>query len=87
MTGEDKARAVHVDWRRGIALDTTDKDAIVHAICRYLRALKDCEFCPEWEADPNYGQVSRGCYQLAEEVMNICQTGHPHRKGQTPEVE
>lgn len=78
---DDIAKAVRGDWRKGIALDISDKDAIVHAICSYLRDLKPCKNCPEWTEDPDYGPVAPGCYVLAEEVMNICQTGHPHRHG------
>ena len=63
-------------------INTADHDAIVHAICPYLRNLEDCKGCPEWLDDERHGQVQRGCYALAEEVMNICQTGHPHRKGE-----
>lgn len=87
MTPKEKARAVRGDWRQRIALDIKDKDAIVHAICPYLRDLKDCKFCPEWTTDHPFktGEpLKSGCYMVAEEAMNICQTGHPHRHGKQP---
>lgn len=63
-------------------IDITDQTAIVHAICPYLRRrLDDCKKCPEWEEFGRLGKAQRACYSLAQEVMNICQTGHPHRKG------
>lgn len=52
----------------------------VHAICRYLRGRPDspCELCPATFTEPNYGQCVRGCFALAEEVLNIAAYGHPH---------
>lgn len=61
-------------------VDLSDKDAVVHAICPYLHNFKDCKKCPEWETDEKHGPWKRGCYHMAEEVINICQTGNPWRK-------
>ena len=67
------------DWRHG-ALDITDRDAVVHEICTHLRRDREpCLRCPEWE-DSHRGRCQRGCYALAEELMNIARTGHPQRK-------
>ena len=65
---------------RGMELDITDRDAVVHEICTHLRRDREpCLRCPEWE-DSHRGRCQRGCYALAEELMNIARTGHPQRK-------
>lgn len=75
MTNEEVNRA----WRIGLPLNIGDKNSIIHAMCPYLRNFRPCKNCPEWEEDERHGKIKRGCYGVAEEVMNICQTGHPHR--------
>jgi hypothetical protein len=53
----------------------------VWAICPYTagRDLKDCALCPPVEYDDDHGMVSRGCYRLAVELINIVETGHARR--------
>jgi len=60
-------------------LDIKNQDEVVHAVCPYLR-LGDCKGCAEVEQHPRWGPITMACYAMAQEVMNICQTGHPHRK-------
>ena len=67
-------------WRRDGVIDVADRDKLIWAICPYLRDLEPCRGCPEWENDPDHGLFMRGCRGLAREVLNICQTGHPHRR-------
>lgn len=54
----------------------------VWAICPYTagRNLKDCDLCPPFEYEDGHGLVSRCCYRLAVELINIVETGHAHRK-------
>lgn len=78
----DPARERRMAWRNGNSISIDDHSSIVHAICPYLRDFKPCEECPKWQTDEKYGKVTKGCYVLANEVMNICQTGHPHRHGE-----
>ena len=67
------------DWRHR-ALAITDRDVVVHKICTHLRRGREpCLRCPEWE-DSHRGRCQRGCYTLAEELMNIARTGRPQRK-------
>lgn len=73
-----KAKAHY--WRRDGAIDPADQDKLVWAICPYLRNMKDCRGCPEWEDDPDHGPVKRMCRGIAQEVVNICQTGDPWRR-------
>lgn len=49
-------------------------------ICPYLHNLNDCKKCPAWEKDKHYGKVKNMCRGLAEEVLNIAQTGNEFRK-------
>lgn len=57
-------------------------DELIWRICPYVRGNGDdkCDRCPRWEQHKRFGQVQRGCRALAEEVVNICQTGNPWRK-------
>lgn len=56
--------------------------ATVHAVCKYVtgRDLESCRKCPPWEIDPKHGFFRRGCYGLAQEVVNIAQTGDAWRR-------
>ena len=59
----------------------------VHAVCEYLRLSRDpkhwdCKRCPAWAPSP-YGRVTRMCYRLAKEVINIAKHGHPRGKKAT----
>ena len=63
---------------------TTEPDPeLVWQICPYIDGKEGdgvCKKCPPketWMGRPN---CTRGCYLLAKEVVNIVQTGHPHRK-------
>lgn len=47
------------------------RHARVHVACMYMRNLEDCKQCPEWEEHPTYGRVQRGCYSLANELVEI----------------
>ena len=47
---------------------------MVWEVCPYLRLHEDdprCRQCPQWEDDPGYGKVQRGCYGLAEEACRV----------------
>lgn len=48
---------------------------MVWEICPYTRSsTKDddrCHHCPQWEDDPDYGKVQRGCYGMAAEACRI----------------
>ena len=48
---------------------------MVWEICPYTRSTtRDedrCHHCPQWENDPNYGAVRRGCYGMAAEACRI----------------
>ena len=61
-------------------VDPSNRDAVIHVICPYLRNYEKCRECPEWEIDEVHGPLKQGCYFAAQEVMNICQTGNPWRK-------
>lgn len=52
----------------------------VWSVCKYIegRNLEPCRRCAPWETDPDHGKVRRVCYGLAQEVVNIVLTGHPH---------
>jgi hypothetical protein len=66
-----------------MARDTDEPaDHIVWLICPYMfgREDKPCQRCPRWEEHPKRGQVVRGCRLVAEEAVNIVQTGNPWRK-------
>jgi len=67
-------------WHRGENIDVGDTETLIRVICPYLRDLKECERCPVSENDKNHGPYTRGCRLLAEEVINICQTGNPWRR-------
>lgn len=67
-------------WHRDGNIDIADTDKLAWAICPYLRNLDPCKGCPHEEHDHVHGAFHRGCRMMAEEVINICQTGHPHRK-------
>lgn len=47
---------------------------MVWELCPYLRMSEDesrCRQCPEWETDPHYGKVQRGCYALSQEACRV----------------
>ena len=67
-------------WRRDGNIDVTDIDKLAWAICPYLRDHQSCKGCPREETDEDHGPFVRACRLLAEEVINICQTGNPWRK-------
>lgn len=46
-------------------------DLMAWAVCPYCRDYKDCQRCPRWESDPEYGSVKRGCRGLAEEACRV----------------
>lgn len=56
-------------------------DEIVWAVCPSVsgRDLKECERCPRSEMMRGEMCV-RGCRAMAEEVVNIAQTGNPWRR-------
>lgn len=75
----------HHSWWKDGNIDLADKDTLVWAVCRYLRVRlpdgqDECKFCPDWEDDKIHGPRKAGCRLMAEEVINICQTGNPWRK-------
>lgn len=47
--------------------------AMVWAVCPWMRRGDEsrCMHCPQWEVDPDYGQVQRGCYGIAAEVCRV----------------
>jgi hypothetical protein len=55
---------------------------LIWRICPYLRLRTDepCHRCPRWEKDRDHDWVQRGCFALAQEVVNICQTGNAWRR-------
>lgn len=48
----------------------------IHAICQRLHD-EPCERCPASFVHPEFGRCQRGCYGLAQEVLNIAQHGSP----------
>lgn len=63
----------------------------VHRVCYLITQLENtardgepqrtvCEECPAWERSEHYGRVKRGCRALAEEMVNVAQTGDPWRR-------
>lgn len=73
-------RAKEHYWHRDGAIDLADIDKLIWAVCPYLRDLKPCGGCPAKEEFGNGRVGVRACRSLAQEAINICQTGHPHRK-------
>jgi len=73
-----KAR-IH-SWRKDGNIPVDDMNRLAWAICPYLRDQEPCDGCPRWEDDEAHGPFARGCRLMAEEVVNICQTGNPWRK-------
>ena len=63
---------------------TTEPDPeLVWRICPYVNdgeGERECSKCPPNETWMGRQNCSRGCYLLAREVVNIVQTGDPHRK-------
>lgn len=60
----------------------TDADeATVWRVCQAQRDDLVCKRCPRWE-DSHRGKVQRGCFAVANELVNIVQTGNPWRKTQ-----
>lgn len=61
---------------------TEADDHLVWLVCRYMPGRDDlvCDRCPAWEEHPKHGRCKRGCRAMAEEVVNIVQTGNPWRK-------
>lgn len=53
------------------------KTQLVHKICPYLKGSLECNQCPEYHTDIDGDEVQLMCYALAEEVVNIVQTGNP----------
>lgn len=47
----------------------------IHAICVRLRD-QPCKLCPAQEPSP-YGPMTRGCYALARECLEIARHGNP----------
>jgi hypothetical protein len=44
-------------------------DQMVWDMCRYTRSDgRDCEECPRWEKDPDYGRMQFGCFGMAQEA-------------------
>lgn len=50
----------------------------VHIVCGRLRD-KPCKGCPAREKSEHYGWVQRGCYALAQELINIAKHGGPFK--------
>jgi hypothetical protein len=46
-------------------------DLMAWAVCPYLRDLQECQSCPEWDEDKDYGKCKRGCRALAEEACRV----------------
>ena len=63
------------------------EEQMVWRICPYLRPSgDDCLKCPRWTFDPAHDWVQRGCFALANEVVNIAQTGNPWRRADGSEA-
>jgi hypothetical protein len=56
--------------------------ADVHRVCHLLRIADDkaCKHCPASEELHGEKDCTRGCYALANEIVNTVQTGNPWRK-------
>lgn len=52
----------------------------VWATCPYLRGLEECKRCPRTETVNDHENCTRACFALAQEVVNIAQTGNAWRK-------
>ncbi len=62
---------------------TTEPDSeLVWRICPYVKN-DECSRCPPTETFRGRPNCTRACYLLAREVVNIVQTGDPHRKVNT----
>lgn len=45
---------------------------MVWEVCHYTNSNNECcAHCPQWEDDPDYGKVQRGCYTRAAEACRI----------------
>lgn len=77
-------------WRkeleRAFAAEAAGADAEkVYRVCPYLagRNLQPCKRCDPWriaEGWEELGRLKRGCYALAEEVVNLVETGNAWRR-------
>ena len=54
-------------------------DQLTWLVCPYLigSSGQACQKCPRFEKHLKYGQTVRECRMMAEEVVNIVQTGNP----------
>jgi hypothetical protein len=59
--------------------DADADEATVWRVCQAQRDDLVCKHCPRWE-DSHCGKVQRGCFAVANELVNIVQTGNPWRK-------
>lgn len=57
----------------------------VWAVCPYLRG-NDCLKCPRTETVHGHEGCVRACFALAEEAVNIAQTGNAWRKTDAPDL-
>ena len=55
----------------------------VWRVCGYMRISDErtCKRCPASEDYGHHGRVSRGCYLIAAEMINVVETGSPWRDG------
>lgn len=74
--------AFAIRGRASMDRDDEPSDHLVWLVCRYMPGRDDltCDRCPAWEERPKRGRCKRGCRAMAEEVVNIVQTGNPWRK-------
>lgn len=63
----------------GVKLEGADPEK-VYAVCPYIRNLLVCKRCDPWRDVQHIGRMKRGCYALAEEVVNIVETGNAWRR-------
>jgi len=60
---------------REILAQAEPPQEMVWEICPYTRSTTHnddrCHHCPQWETDPHYGKVQRGCYGMAAEACRI----------------
>lgn len=70
-------------FKRDGDVDVSDMDKLCWIACAYFDMAKggnwNCKQCPEMIDDPQHGPVYPGCRLIAQELVNICQTGNPWR--------
>ena len=60
-------------------IDPAETEAVIHAVCAYLRAdtIVECRRCPALDVNPRGTPVKRVCRSVAEQVVNIVRHGDP----------